>query len=445
MICKVRNTVAKYNMIPQGSKVLVALSGGADSMSLLYSLIMLREELEIDICAAHVNHSIRGEDSDADEQYVRSVCNKLGIELYCVKYDVPAISKQTGEGLEECGRRLRYEFFESICESALIATAHNLNDCEETLLFNLTRGAGLNGLCSIPPIRGNIIRPLIECSRDEIEQFCFENSIDYVIDKTNCDVSYSRNRIRHNVIPQLKEINSSFDSSALRCINLLRDDNSFLELCAENLVNECYTEFGYDVSIILNSHSSVRRRALLKIVENKIGEKSDYQTIERIEDILNGGLLQITTDVYVRVRKGLLDFTDLKNADDFIFTLSNGLNEFDDFSVNYDILNNSVIQKQNGCNNNELVYLLDYDKVFGTVVIRNRREGDRFYPAGRSCTKTLKKLFNESGIVPEKRSRVLLCSDEKGILLVEGFGVDQRCALSSTTKNILKITVRRSE
>ena len=195
MIDKIRETIKKYNMIPDGATVVCAVSGGSDSMVLLNALNTLKNEYNFRLIAAHVNHGLRGESADRDENFVNGKCSEMGIEIRILRADVASLAKDSGTGLEECGRKVRYDFFNSLGENVIIATAHNLSDRVETFLFNFTRGSALRGLCSIPPVRDNIIRPLIDCSKEEILDFCQSYSIEYVTDETNSDVRYSRNRI----------------------------------------------------------------------------------------------------------------------------------------------------------------------------------------------------------------------------------------------------------
>ena len=234
MIDKVIRTVEKYQMLPEGGRVIAALSGGSDSMAMLTALLMLRERYSFTLEAAHVNHCLRGEQADSDERFVRDFCEKQGIKLHVLRADVAAEAKKNGEGLEEAGRRVRYAFFDSLGEDAVIATAHNLSDKVETFLFNFARGSALRGLCSIPAVRGRIIRPIIDCTKDEILRFCKENSIEFVTDATNSDIKYSRNRIRHTVIPQLKSVNPAFERSAGGCMELLAQDEELLTQTARS-------------------------------------------------------------------------------------------------------------------------------------------------------------------------------------------------------------------
>lgn len=204
----VKKTIKKYSMINKGERIIVALSGGKDSMALLDILKKLENELEISVSCAHFNHCIRGEESDRDEAFVRKYCEKNNIELFCRRGDVLKFAKEKHLGTELAARELRYEFLSSLgCDK--IATAHTAGDNAETMLFNLARGTSLKGMCGIPPVRDKFIRPIICLKSTETEEYCKRNSIPFVTDSTNSSDEYTRNFIRHNIIPELKK-NQSF-------------------------------------------------------------------------------------------------------------------------------------------------------------------------------------------------------------------------------------------
>jgi len=200
--------IQEYDMIPPGAKVLCAVSGGADSVCLLH---MLSQRKDISLAAAHFNHQLRGEESDRDEAFVRKLCEAWHIPCEIGGGDVAAETKARKQGIEETALQMRYAFLHETAEAlggALIATAHNADDNAETILFNLIRGTGLHGLTGIAPMRGNLIRPLLNCSRQDIEEYLQVHDLPHVEDSSNTDETYSRNRIRHQVIPVLQEINS---------------------------------------------------------------------------------------------------------------------------------------------------------------------------------------------------------------------------------------------
>lgn len=438
MIDKVKSTVEKYNLIPNGAKVVVALSGGSDSMALLAVLNTIKKEYSIELSAAHVNHCLRGADADRDEEFVVSKCEELGIPVHVLRADVAAEAKKHGEGLEECGRRIRYEFFASFGEDAVIATAHNLSDRVETFLFNFSRGSALRGLCSIPARRGNIVRPLIECTKAEIVEFCAKNSIGYVTDDTNSDVKYSRNRIRHNVVTEFSAINPSFELTAGRCIDAVNEDESFLSSLADELVDKAGREAGFDAAVISAAANPVKKRALIKIAEKSVGVTPEQKFIPKLCALLEkSGSIQINGGVTVRVRKGLLDFPQ-EIAEAKQTELFDGA-EFSDFCIRTEIINIKEMNNLQNVSKQGLEYFLDYDKIHGSIIVRSREAGDKISLKSRGCTKSLKKLFNELSVSPEKRAGIAVFADESGVVLVEGVGCDSRASVSKETERVLAI------
>ena len=201
MKSQVLKAIERFSLL-DNRNITVALSGGADSMALLSVLLEIKGEFSLNITAAHFNHRIRGAEADRDEAFVKEYCEKKGVELFLGSGDVPSYAKEQGLSLELAARELRYEFLKSVSKGN-VATAHTASDNAETVIFNLTRGSGAEGLCGIPPKRDIFIRPLILATREQIEEYCKENDIPFVNDSTNFCDDYTRNKIRHNVIPVL--------------------------------------------------------------------------------------------------------------------------------------------------------------------------------------------------------------------------------------------------
>lgn len=441
MINKVIATVNKHNMIPLGATVVAAVSGGSDSMAMLDVLIRLKEEYNFQIIAAHVNHCLRGAQADSDEAFVADYCMKRGIEFKSLKADVSSIACKNGMSFEEAGRKVRYDFFASLGDSVIVATAHNADDRAETFLFNFTRGSSLRGLCSIPPIRDNIIRPIIDCSKAEIVKYCNDNGIPYVTDATNSDVTYSRNRIRHNVISELNKINPSFLTSSTRCIESLREDENYLSELADSLVVKSMRDSGYDCSVLKNANPAVLKRAVVRICEKEKNTTPEHISVAEIcRLVFEGGKTVINGGVFVRVRKGILDFPEGDSEEYEPLLISNGHNDFYGFKVVSDIINNVETNNLQFVSQNSLDYYFDYDKINGNVMLRGRLSGDRITLKSRGCTKSLKKLFNELSIPPEKRNEVVVLSDDKGVIGVYGIGIDSRVTVNSKTERILKLS-----
>ncbi len=445
MIDKIRETIKKYNMIPEGSTVVCAVSGGSDSMVLLNALNTLKNEYGLSLIAAHVNHGLRGESADRDEKFVKNYCDENGIEIRILRTNVAFLAKESGTGLEECGRKVRYDFFNSLGDDVVIATAHNLSDRVETFLFNFTRGSALRGLCSVPPVRDNIIRPLIDCSKEEILDFCKSNSIEYVTDETNSDVKYSRNRIRHNVVSELKKINPAFEACAERCMDSVNEDEKFLSSLAYDLLKKAELVNGFDAVILSDAPAPIKKRAVILICEKTASVTPEQKFIGRICDILeNGGKIQINGGVTVRVRKGILDFPS-EGVEKSKTEINGSTVVFGNKSIS---IRKADINETNNLQNvskQDLEYYLDYDKIVGKVCVRSREAGDKITLNSRNCTKTLKKLFNEMEILPENRNNIAVFSDDCGVILVEGAGIDKRVAVNDSTRKILLIKIMGCE
>lgn len=440
MTNKVRAAIEKYDMLKNGSTVIIGLSGGADSTALADILLSLKDEFSLNLIAAHINHGIRGEEADRDEKFVENYCLKNNLPLKLLHADVPNEAKKTGESEEECGRRLRYAFFNSISDKATIATAHNLNDSVETFLINVTRGTGTKGLLGIPPKRDNIIRPLIECTRAEIEQYCKEKNLSFVSDSTNLSNEYTRNKIRHTVIPVLNEINPSFPEAMKRLFDILNDDNNALDNLSQELINKALTEKGYSAEVLNASPEAVKKRAVSFLINKHTGNFPEKKHIDLVCSILKTeGAVEITKGSFAFVKNSVLFFGNkqseiekwLKKIEDFNSYIVSPYGEYRIKQIAIKDLQN--VQKP------LLENAIDCDKIKGTVVLSSRLEGDKLSMHGRGNSKTLKKLFNEQKIPIENRNKIAVLHDDDGVLWVEGFGTDERAALTDKTKNIIII------
>lgn len=432
MICKVRQTVEKYNLFSDAESITVGVSGGADSMCLLEILSKLKLEYDIILKAVHVNHNIRGDEALRDQKLVEEYCSKNGIELHVYSVDIPAVSKELGIGEEECGRIKRYECFSDL-GSDLIATAHTLSDSIETMIFNLIRGTGSKGLCGIPPKRDNIIRPLIDCSRDEIENYCREHGVPYVVDSTNLTDEYTRNYIRHNIVTSFAKINENYSSSISGALESLRKENEFLDKCRDDLLACAKTEKGYKVSSFVASHPAVRRRALSFILDNHMQKDVEKRHIDLADCvILNGsGKIELGKDLYLVVNNDIISFeTNIKKIAEWE-SVSNG-NVFTTPFGNYSIM---TLNSQDHKNINAF----DADKIKGKLVMSSRKDGDRFYSKRRNNTKTLKKLFNEAKIPDYDRNSVAILRDDENVVWIDGFGTDGKYLPDINSKNVLII------
>ena len=432
MNTKVFKTIQKYELIQKHTNIIVALSGGADSMALLDFLCVNRDTFKINnICACHINHQIR-KDADENEEFVKKHCKSRGIEIYTYSADILSLSKKNKESVELCGRKIRYEFLQKKAQelNAVIAAAHTLSDSAETIIFNMARGTGIKGLCGISAKRGNIIRPFIEITKDEVLLYCKQNNIDYYHDTTNDDKNYTRNKIRHDIVTSLKEINESFEQNILSMSELLADDEEYLSKQAKGVYDEIKIEGGIKISDILNSDIAIKKRVIkLFLEENQI--KTEKKHIDNIiYDIYEAHKLNfkmnIQKDFFVVCEKDVLYVQKLQ--------ITNDVRQ--NRKISTEIIDN--IQK---INKNLLNDILDCDKIIGKMKISSRENGDRLTIKHRGVSKSLKKLFNEAKIPAEERKNLIVIRDEAGVLYVEGFGVDRRACVTEETKKAMMIKI----
>lgn len=291
---QVIDTIKKYNLIKENDSIVIGVSGGPDSICLLHILNEIKNELNFKIYVAHINHMIR-EEADSETEYVKEFCKNLGIECYIKRIDVVEIADNLKRGTEETGRQIRYEFFNEILEktnSNKIATAHNNNDKVETILMNILRGSGTSGLKGIEAIRDNMyIRPLINTSREEIEEYCETNELEPKIDKSNNENIYTRNKIRNIVIPYIKQ---EFNPNIIKTINRLsevaNEENEYLNKVTENEFNKLLLEKENN-SYVLNLKDFnklelvIKRRVILYTINELLASTTGIEKVN-IDDII---------------------------------------------------------------------------------------------------------------------------------------------------------------
>ena len=385
---KVLKTVKKYNMLSKGDRVLIGVSGGADSIALLEFFVSVKEKYDLDICVAHIEHGIRGEDSVNDAEFVKNYCKKLGVNFYLKTIDAPNLAKKAKMGVEEYSRMARYDFFNTI-ECDKIATAHNLTDNIETLLFRLARGTGLKGACSIPAVREKIIRPFIEVSSGGIRKWCNDNNIPYRVDCTNSDSAYSRNLIRLEILPLFEKLNANYQDNIENFISDVNEDYAFIDNYVKSIYPKIVKNNEIDLPKLNELDLSIKKRILIMFFDEN-GYSLNRIHLQSVIDItLKSGKTQIKENVFAISAKGkirLAKFNDLNKKDEFVTKILN-IDEFKDKNIDF---------------------YCDCDKIVGNIIIRAKQAGDRIKPAGRNVSKTLKKLLNESAYRIEKRDKKLL-------------------------------------
>jgi len=430
---KVRRTIAQFHMLQQGDLVAAGVSGGADSVALLSLLCALRPELGLRLVACHVNHGLRGEESDRDEAFVRQLCGRLGVECRVLRIDAAALAKASGRSVEEAARDARYAFFaQAAGERGKTATAHTASDNAETVLLNLCRGTGLRGLCGIPPVRGSIVRPLIACTRAETEAWCRSQGLGWVEDSTNAADEYARNRLRHHVLPTLRGQNPAFDRSVEAMTRRLRRDADYLDQQARQAAEGlALPGGGLDRQGFLRLPRPLADRILLELIGGCTQPGARLEELCLALAQAGSGCQQLTaqrrfyaTAEAIGVEPAAPD-APAPVPEMRVPPLRSGTRwerNLGGRDVKLSILPTDAPNSEN-IYNYPLKNVLCYDKIQRTLVMRTRRAGDRMALPRRGLSKPLKKLFWEEKVPPQQRDSRLVLADEDGtVLWVEGIG-----------------------
>ena len=422
MINAVLQTIERNDLLLQGDSVIVALSGGADSVALLHVLNSIKEKYNLKIYAAHLNHMLRGEEADRDEKFCKILCENYSTELFVRHADIKKLARERKIGLELCGREERYKFFDELALNlgSKVATAHTASDNAETLIFRLVRGTSVRGAAGIPPRRGHFIRPLISCTRAEIESYCSENKLSFVTDSSNLSDDYARNIIRHKVIPVLSGLNPCFEQAALRYCESAAEVADFLGAQAESLLRGAKTKFGYNADTLLEADCAVQSEALAILCRNEADFSPEARHIALLRAVLkNGGAVDLggCTAVCKQKTSSIVE----KNQ------AENNL----EISLNGDI---SFIYRD------KLISAgVDNSKIeLKPLVFRTRRGGDRFTYQKRNITKPLRKVFNEQKIPDELRDSLLLLCQDSTVLWCDEIGFSAQ-GQALTDSNAIKL------
>lgn len=452
MYNKVIETIKKFNMLNNGENVVVGLSGGADSCALTHILARLSEKMDLHITAVHINHGIRGEEAERDERSAEEFCRRLNIEFIAYHCDIPSEAAKRGIGEEEAGRLVRYEkFYETAGKKngAKTAVAHNMNDKAETLIMNLCRGAGMKGLAGIKPVGGSIIRPLIFCTRDEIEKYCDDNNIEYCTDSTNLQNEYTRNKIRNILLPWLSEnINPAAAMNMANASELLREEEEYLESKAQEQYKKLLKDSGdgfvsLNVDGLASEHSVIRRRVLRIALRSLRPDMRDFgrKHTESAEDILMGDTgrrISLPGGITVSKGYGLINILyDREKQGAFCYDIEPGKKYFIKETESYVLL--SLNEEKNIKNAvNICTKKIDYDKIKDEIQLRTRQTGD--FISIKNGRKKIKDIFIDDKIPSDKRDSYPLLVCGKSVIIVgDRLGTDYY--VGQDTKNILYIYI----
>jgi tRNA(Ile)-lysidine synthase len=429
-------------MIEKSDTVIVALSGGADSVCLLHNINSIKEKYNIHLMACHVNHHLRGAESNDDMKFCQELCRQNDIEIFVKEVDVDALSKETGKSHEECGRDVRYSFFYSLSEkyNAKIATAHNADDNMETVIYNLTRGTSLKGLSGIPKVRGKIIRPLIFSTREEIENYCKGYGLVFVTDSTNLTDEYTRNKIRHNVVPVLKEINPSAENTILQMNNTISEIADYLEKSGNLLLKIADSGNGfYLANKLMEANTVILKEAIaILFAHNNFNSYTRKHIEETLAIIEFGGKINLKKDLCAVNKQGFFRIVHQESSEFFseaveqnkVLVYKNKTIEFRNVKINRKF------------NKYASINFVNNDIITKTLKLRNRIAGDTIKLSRRGVTKSLKKLMNELKIPEEQRDNLLVLADGNKVHWIEGVAVSQEAQVKDNDKDITEIVIK---
>lgn len=453
MLEKVNQTIINYQMIEANDSILVGVSGGVDSVVLLDILVKLRPVYNLTIFVAHLNHGLRGKAADEDEAFVVNLAEKYNVKVYTKKEDMLAYADANKISSEEAGRVLRYAFFDEIMQREKIqkiAIAHNKNDQAETILMRIMRGTGLDGIVGIKPVNGRIIRPLLFCSRAEIEAFESTEKLNHREDDTNKENIYTRNTIRNQLIPQLENLyNPNLVEGLSRMGQLLADDLEIIENQLEEILQKIAFQrqekmVSFNRKVFLDLSLGLKRRVLRHAIQSiqgdlvNIEEKHIHNMIQLISQGKTGKEIHLTNGW---IAKNNYDFFEISQPSEkyanYEFELEIGkkqsfgtfeIETFVEDKIKIDFYTKDIFLK-----------FFDYDRIKSSLKVRNRRPGDRIVPLGMKGSKKIKDLFIDEKVASDKRNQIplIVCGDE--IVWVVGYRIGDGFKVSEQTKKVLVV------
>ncbi len=457
---------AEQNFIEEGGNVIVGVSGGADSVCLLYLMNEYAQKKGFKCVAVHFNHMIRGERADLDEAFVKTLCAQMDVKCMAAKANIPELAQRAGLSEEETGRVLRYKAFAKAAKAlnGIIAVAHHKDDNAETILMNLARGSNVKGLTGMKPVvefEGCIVvRPLLSCSHEEIVEFLNEKDISFVEDETNTDFDYSRNRIRGIVLPELKKVNSKATEHIVRTAEELEKIEAYLALKTEEVFADVVSEEEGEVLIhaekALELEEVIQSRVLYAAIGKAAGELKDISSahVEELADLCgkqSGRKIDLPYDLtaikqyeYIIIKPNKEDEEPETSIELDISeeTLAEGIGEteLEDGTVVEMLLvpvnegNRKVLTQKN-----EYTKAFDYDTIKGTIVLGQKASGDVI--SLKEGSKSLKKFFIDEKIPAEDRKDVLVLKDEESVLWVIGYRIGENFKITENTKRALLVKI----
>ena len=465
MIRKVKESIKKYHMLEPGDSVVVAVSGGPDSIALLKVLETISDEYELTLITAHLNHGLRVE-ADREAQFVRDVSKEMGIKFECKAVDINLLRKGTGKSIEDISRDVRYHFLNDVAKrhhAHKIALGHHLNDQVETVLINFLRGSGSGGLKGMLPARDSLyIRPLLQVNKTEILSYLEFHKIQFVRDMSNTEDIYLRNRIRHLLIPELKtKYNPKLEESLCIMAEIMRMEDDYMKTITDKILSEWGAEPDSNDEVMIRIsklriyHEAIQRRIIKNILRRSTPNSKGigYTHIKAVQDLAYSnypsGHLNLPYNIVARREYDFLFFTRgrkferniVKEKCDQVFyevTLPGSVNIAESGKIiKFDFVDPPVQAKSN----RQYIVFMDYDKINLPLIIRAGKPGDRIQPLGMRGTKKIKSFFIDEKIPLNRRKDVPLLLDKESVIWIAGMRISERVKITEKTRRILKVEI----
>lgn len=448
---KVLRFIIENELNSPGEKVLVALSGGPDSVFLLHFFNKFKNKFKIEIGAAHINHRLRGNDSERDELFCRAICDELSVPFYILRKDIKSYSKKNKISLEVAGRKIRYEFFEKISSENKydkIVTAHNADDNAETVLLNLIKGTGIKGIAGIPVKRNNIVRPILSLTKKEILDYLNENQFEYRVDESNLSNDFERNFLRNEVIPLIqKNINPAFSNSALNTSLNLQRLNIGLAAIVSGLKSTVKVKFNRSVSIpidfIKSENKFIISYTIKELIDENFSVKLESNDLKKIfmlvkkqsgkSEELSENLIALKERNEIRIVKK----SALKNSNEIKISTGSEIKIAGKTLSIFEVTRSEV---KIGKSKN--IEYISADGLSSDFIVRTWTEGDKFFPIGMQGSKKISDYLNDIKINSFEKKEQLVLENNGSIVWVIGKRLDDRFKLTPNTKKVLKLCLK---
>jgi len=468
MLNKVRKTIVRYAMLAQGERLIAAVSGGSDSVALLKVLTLLAPEYQLSLVVAHLNHGLRGDEADREEDFVRRLSGSMGLPYVSKKVDIAGLREQ-GKSLEEVCRDQRYAFLRKAaadCGAAKIALGHHLRDQAETVLMNLLRGSGAGGLRGMPPVReGMIVRPLLHVSREEILAFLEERGLPFMHDSSNDQDCYYRNRIRRHLLPFLREnFNPRIEENLFRTAEILRQEDEYLEEEVKDWLNSqgvfCRDEEPQvQISELLLLHEALQRRILKTLMirtcgsGKAIGFTHVQAALALAAGVEGSASLNLPGGAGLQREYGLLIFSRRSGRRassgegpgrtlEYCYPVSiPGRVEVREAGMAIDFRLADSPRASCRIEMSERIAYLDYDALCPPLVIRNVRPGDRMQQLGMTGRKKIQALFIDEKVPRARRHLCPLLADQQSVIWIAGLRISARASITENTRQVLQVEI----